>query len=148
MNDFNSFETVAEISIAIIGFAGVITVLGRSGLSETESRWRLIMLFLDGATALWGCLTPVLAVGAELKNTICLTKENRAFLSQHIGDMENVETLDFFHLTISHLKRILEIRPKILAHDLHPDYLSSKFARKQDALPTIAVQHHQRTTRD
>jgi hydrogenase maturation protein HypF len=87
-------------------------------------------------------LTPVLAVGAELKNTICLTKENRAFMSQHIGDMENLETLDFFHLTISHLKRILEIRPKILAHDLHPDYLSSKFARKQDKLPTIAVQHH------
>jgi len=87
-------------------------------------------------------LTPVLAVGAELKNTICLTKENRAFMSQHIGDMENLETLDFFHLTISHLKRILEIRPKVLAHDLHPDYLSSEFARKQDELPTIAVQHH------
>ncbi|MBW2117374.1 MAG: carbamoyltransferase HypF [Deltaproteobacteria bacterium] len=87
-------------------------------------------------------LTPVLAVGAELKNTICLTKENRAFMSQHIGDMENLETLDFFHLTISHLKRILEIRPKILAHDLHPDYLSSKFALKQDELPAIAVQHH------
>ncbi len=87
-------------------------------------------------------LTPVLAVGAELKNTVCLTKENRAFMSQHIGDMENLETLDFFHLTITHLKRILEIRPKILAHDLHPDYLSSKFARKQNDLPTIAVQHH------
>lgn len=87
-------------------------------------------------------LTPVLAVGAELKNTICLTKENRAFMSQHIGDMENLETLDFFHLTISHLKRILEIRPEVLAHDLHPDYLSSEFARKQEDLPTIAVQHH------
>jgi len=84
----------------------------------------------------------VLAVGAELKNTVCITKENRAFLSQHVGDMENLETLEFFHLTISHLKRILEIGPKVLAHDIHPDYLASKFAKKQKDIPTLAVQHH------
>jgi len=87
-------------------------------------------------------LPSVLAVGAELKNTVCLTKENRAFLSQHVGDMENLETLDFFHLTISHLKRILEISPKLLAHDLHPDYLSTKFAHEQTEVPTLPVQHH------
>jgi hydrogenase maturation protein HypF len=87
-------------------------------------------------------LPSVLAVGGELKNTICLTKENRAFLSQHVGDMENLETLDFFHLTISHLKRILEINPEIIAHDRHPDYLSTKYARRQQQLPTMAVQHH------
>ena len=84
----------------------------------------------------------VLAVGAELKNTVCMTKENRAFLSQHVGDMENLETLEFFHLTISHLKRILEIDSKVLAHDIHPDYLASKFAREQKEIPTMAVQHH------
>jgi len=87
-------------------------------------------------------LPSVLAVGGELKNTICLTKENRAFLSQHVGDMENLETLDFFHLTISHLTRILEINPKVIAHDLHPDYLSTKYSRQQRQLPTVAVQHH------
>jgi len=87
-------------------------------------------------------LPSVLAVGAELKNTICITKENRAFLSQHVGDMENLETFDFFRLTISHMKSILEIRPKVMAHDLHPDYLSSKFSREQDEIPTLAVQHH------
>jgi len=87
-------------------------------------------------------LPSVIAVGAELKNTVCLTKENRAFVSQHVGDMENLETYEFFLLTISHLKRILEIRPKILAHDLHPDYLSSKYAKEQNDLPTVAVQHH------
>ncbi|MBW1779589.1 MAG: carbamoyltransferase HypF [Deltaproteobacteria bacterium] len=87
-------------------------------------------------------LPPVLAVGAELKNTVCLTKENRAFLSQHIGDMQNLETYEFFSLTVSHLKRILEIDPKVLAHDLHPDYLSSKFAREQGEFPTLGVQHH------
>ena len=84
----------------------------------------------------------VLAVGAELKNTVCITKENRAFLSQHVGDMENLETLEFFHLTISHLKRILEIDPKVLAHDIHPDYLASKVAKEQNEIPTMAVQHH------
>jgi hydrogenase maturation protein HypF len=84
----------------------------------------------------------VLAVGGEVKNTICLTKENRAFLSQHIGDMENLETYDFFLLTIDHLKRILEIQPSVLARDLHPDYLSSGYAKGQNDLPVIKVQHH------
>jgi hydrogenase maturation protein HypF len=87
-------------------------------------------------------MAPVIAVGAEVKNTICLTKENRAFLSQHIGDMENLETYDFFLQTIDHLKRILEIRPAVLARDLHPDYLSSGYAREQTDLPIIEVQHH------
>jgi len=87
-------------------------------------------------------LPSVLAVGGELKNTVCLTKENRAFMSQHVGDMENLETLSFFEQTIAHLRRILEIRPRVLAHDLHPDYLSSKYAKSQKELPTQAVQHH------
>ena len=86
-------------------------------------------------------LPQVLALGAELKNTVCLIKENRAFVSQHVGDMENLETLDFFRLTIDHLKRILEIEPEVLACDLHPDYLSTRFASEQD-LPVITVQHH------
>ncbi len=84
----------------------------------------------------------VLALGAELKNTICLTKKNRAFLSQHVGDLENLETYDFFKLTVSHLRRILEISPQVMIHDLHPDYLSSRFAREQQEFATLAVQHH------
>ncbi len=84
----------------------------------------------------------VLALGAELKNTICLTKQNRAFLSQHVGDLENLETFDFFRLTVSHLRRILEIDPEVVVHDLHPDYLSSRFAGEQTGFKTLAVQHH------
>jgi hydrogenase maturation protein HypF len=84
----------------------------------------------------------VLAVGGELKNTICVTKENRVFLSQHIGDMENLETFEFFSLTVTHLKRILEVEPDIIAHDLHPDYLSTRFAHDQGGRPLIGVQHH------
>jgi len=87
-------------------------------------------------------LPPILACGAELKNTICLTKDNLAFLSQHIGDLENLETYDFFKLTIEHLKRILDIEPLLMACDLHPDYLSTQYAEKQTLVPKIHVQHH------
>ena len=84
----------------------------------------------------------VLALGGELKNTICLTKKNRAFLSQHVGDLENLETYDFFQLTVSHLRRILAVQPEVMVHDLHPDYLSSRFAREQKEFTPLAVQHH------
>ena len=84
----------------------------------------------------------ILACGAELKNTICLTKGDKAFLSQHIGDLENMMTLDFFKLTVAHLQRILEIQPEIIACDMHPDYLSSLFAREQTDTRVIEVQHH------
>ncbi len=85
----------------------------------------------------------VLALGGELKNTVCLTKENRAFVGQHIGDLENLETLEFLEQTVRHLRRILEVSPRLLVHDLHPDYLTTQVAQAQDELPTLAVQHHQ-----
>jgi hydrogenase maturation protein HypF len=85
----------------------------------------------------------ILACGAELKNTFCLTKERYAFLSQHIGDMENLETLEHFETSIAIFKRLFRIEPEILAYDMHPDYLSTKFAleREREA-QLIAVQHH------
>lgn len=85
---------------------------------------------------------PILACGAELKNTICLTRNENAFLSQHIGDLENMATLAFFEMTIDHLKRILSIDPEIIAHDMHPDYLSTRYALEQSDLERIPVQHH------
>jgi hydrogenase maturation protein HypF len=84
----------------------------------------------------------VLAVGGELKNTICLTKGKHAFLSQHVGDLENVESYSFFHEAIEHLERILEIRPEIIAYDLHPDYFSTKWALRQSGVELVGVQHH------
>jgi hydrogenase maturation protein HypF len=84
----------------------------------------------------------VLACGAELKNTICLTRSSQAFLSQHIGDLENTATEDFFRLTIRHMQRILKIEPEIIAHDLHPDYLSTRWALEQEGVQKAAVQHH------
>ena len=85
---------------------------------------------------------PVLACGAALKNTVCLTKEDRAFVSQHIGDLENLATYAAFRDTIAHLQRILAITPQAIACDLHPDYLSTRYATEQSDLPVIQVQHH------
>lgn len=84
----------------------------------------------------------VLGTGAELKNTVCITRGREAFLSQHIGDLENLETLSSFEHAIEHLQRILEVRPELVVHDMHPDYLSTQWALRQDALPLLAVQHH------
>ena len=114
-------------------------------------------------------LPPVLGCGAGMKNTICLTRENEAFLSQHIGDLENQKTHEFFTRTIDHYKKILDIVPLAVAHDLHPGYLSTEYARQYAAkhrvprpaagksgdchdlpethgmsapVPLVAVQHH------
>jgi hydrogenase maturation protein HypF len=87
-------------------------------------------------------LPQILACGAELKNTVCLTKQKHAFLSQHIGDLENLETYRFFEMTIEHMKRILDIDPQIVAYDLHPDYLSTRYVQEQKGIHKIAVQHH------
>ena len=87
-------------------------------------------------------LPPVLAVGGELKNTICLTRGREAFLSQHIGDLENLESYKFFESTVAGLKRILEIEPQILAYDLHPDYFSTRWALAQEGMERVGVQHH------
>ncbi len=84
----------------------------------------------------------ILATGAELKNTIALTRKDTAFLSQHIGDLDNPAAMAFFEHTIGHLGQILRIEPELIAHDLHPEYLSTKWATSRDDLPRIAVQHH------
>jgi hydrogenase maturation protein HypF len=83
----------------------------------------------------------VLACGGELKNTFCLTKGRYAILSQHIGDLENLETLEFFEETLRNLKKVYRAEPRLVAHDLHPDYLSTRWALRQPE-PRIAVQHH------
>jgi len=87
-------------------------------------------------------LPPVLAVGGELKNTICLTKGRHAFMSQHIGDLENLESYRFFEEAVRHLKGILQIAPEVLAYDLHPDYFSTRWALAQTGIERVGVQHH------
>ncbi|MBA7610701.1 Carbamoyltransferase HypF [subsurface metagenome] len=88
----------------------------------------------------------ILGCGAELKNTFCLTRDEYAFLSQHIGDMENLETMEHFENSIALYKRLFRIEPNIIAHDLHPEYLSTKYAQELAAksadIRLIPVQHH------
>jgi hydrogenase maturation protein HypF len=89
-----------------------------------------------------GFSRPVLACGAELKNTFCLAKEHHAFVSHHIGDLENAETLRSFTEGIEHFRRLFDIDPQVVAHDLHPEYLSTKYALDLDGVDLLGVQHH------
>ncbi|MBI3739491.1 MAG: carbamoyltransferase HypF, partial [Chloroflexi bacterium] len=84
---------------------------------------------------------PTLAVGGELKNTFCLARDHYAFLSHHIGDMENVETYNSFEQGIQHLSRIFRVEPEVIAHDLHPNYFTTQYAKRLN-IPQIGVQHH------
>lgn len=83
----------------------------------------------------------VLAMGPELKNTLCVTRGDKAFVSQHIGDMHNLETLGFHREIAAHLPRILQVTPKAVVRDLHPDYMTSAEAQ-QSGLPVLTLQHH------
>jgi hydrogenase maturation protein HypF len=85
---------------------------------------------------------PVLACGAELKNTFCLAADDRVFVSQHIGDLENAETLLSFAAGIAHYRRLFDIEPQVVAHDLHPEYLSTKYAADLPGVELAGVQHH------
>lgn len=98
--------------------------------------------FVPVPVALEGESRPILAVGGELKSTICVVRGSEAFLSQHIGDLENLESYKFFGEAVEHLQRILEVQPKIVAHDLHPDYFSTKWALGLQDVLLVGVQHH------
>src|SRR6266404_3776888 len=87
-------------------------------------------------------ILPVLAVGGELKNTVCVVRGSEAFLSQHVGDLENLEGYRFFEEAVQHLQRILRTEPKVIAHDLHPDYFSTKWAQERAGVELVGVQHH------
>lgn len=87
----------------------------------------------------------VLAAGPELKNTFCITRDEHAFVSQHVGDMENLETLEHYQSAMGLYERLFRLRPEAIAHDLHPDYLATRYAHERaerERLPLIGVQHH------
>ena len=87
----------------------------------------------------------ILGCGAEEKNTFCLTRDNYAFVSQHIGDMENMETLENYVNTIGLYEKLFRIEPEIIAHDMHPEYLPTKYARElaeKEKISLVPVQHH------
>jgi hydrogenase maturation protein HypF len=116
--------------------------LGKPGHGQTVQLIRRSRGYVPVPVFLHEDLPPILAVGGELKNTVCLTKARHAFLSQHIGDLENLESYSFFETTIASFKRILEVEPQLLAYDLHPDYFSTRWALSQTRLERVGVQHH------
>ena len=87
----------------------------------------------------------ILAAGSELKNTFCITNRNYAFLSHHIGDMENYETLRSFEQGVEHFENLFRVTPEAIAYDLHPNYLATRYAlerAERETIPAIGVQHH------
>nr|WP_321401457.1 carbamoyltransferase HypF [uncultured Desulfobacter sp.] len=89
-------------------------------------------------------LANILGCGAGMKSTICLTRDRYAFLSPHIGDLKSIQVQNFYQETITHMQKILDIRPVCVAHDLHPGYFSTQFAKRLggQGLPLIGIQHH------
>jgi hydrogenase maturation protein HypF len=98
--------------------------------------------FVPQAIDLGTEMEEVLAFGGELKNTFCLTKGHYAVLSQHIGDLENYETMRFFEETLSNLKQVFKVTPRAAAFDLHPGYMSTRMAMASGIEQRIGVQHH------
>jgi hydrogenase maturation protein HypF len=142
----------AEALTRLVGVADVFLVHDRdiharvddSVLRVQAGRPQLVRRargYVPAALALPFESPPVLAVGAELKNTVCLTRGRHAYLSSHVGDLQNAQTHAFFLEVITGLERLLAVEPAVVAHDLHPDYLSTRWARAR-GLPTVAVQHH------
>ncbi|MDQ6750354.1 MAG: carbamoyltransferase HypF [Actinomycetota bacterium] len=85
---------------------------------------------------------PSLACGAELKSTFCLAKGERAWVGHHIGDLQNFETLQSFAEGIAHFEALFAVAPEVVAHDLHPDYLSTRYALEREGVDHVGVQHH------
>jgi hydrogenase maturation protein HypF len=90
----------------------------------------------------WAARRPVLGCGAEQKSTFCLLDGHRAVLSHHLGDLENWETYQSYVDGVGHYRRLFEVDPALVAHDLHPDYLSTAYAQGLDGVELVGVQHH------
>ncbi|GAB4575599.1 MAG: carbamoyltransferase HypF [Anaerolineae bacterium] len=93
----------------------------------------------------WESPAQILATGAEMKNTFCLLRGRDAFLSQHIGEVDSPEALDYFREALGHMQKLFKVQPEVIAHDLHPDYLTTRLARELAAewdVPRVEVQHH------
>jgi hydrogenase maturation protein HypF len=116
----------------------VVRVLGERQLVLRRSRGFVpsaLRLPVDCGRHLLGC-------GAELKNTFAVAKEGRSWVSHHVGDLKNWETLRSFATGIEHFERLFAVQPEVVAHDLHPEYLSTKHALAMGGVRLVGVQHH------
>lgn len=109
---------------------------------ETVHLFRRARGFVPGSIPVGIQSPPVLALGGEMKNTFCITRKGEAYLSQHWGDLNHYHNYVSFLQGIERFKQSLEVKPRVLAHDLHPDYQTSRWAREQEGVLRVAVQHH------
>lgn len=119
---------------ARLGYAPVIKSQDRRAPLESGARLRHTPVINNDVS--------VIGVGGELKNTFCLSRKNEFYISQHIGDLENLETYQAFERSIAHLSSMLRVKPEAIAYDLHPDYLSTRYALSSGIGAKIPVQHH------
>ncbi len=124
-------EILRRCDDSVLSFAGPQRVFIRRSRGLVPERIRLP----EGGP-------PVLACGGDLKNVFCLTRGAEAFASQHIGDLSEHRALEFFEESVVDLQALLQVKPEIVAHDLHPDYYSTRFAQRQPVEVKMAVQHH------
>ncbi len=121
----------------------VLRVVGSADGTERTALLRRSRGFVPASIRLsGGTRRPLLACGAELKSTFCVAKADRAWVSHHIGDLKNYETLRSFADGIAHFERLFSVIPEVVVHDLHPDYLSTRYALEREGVETVAVQHH------
>jgi hydrogenase maturation protein HypF len=141
--DDDAFERLKDIADAFLTHDRAIHIRTDDSVVRPSGVVRRSRGYVpDPVSLAWRADRSVLACGAELKNTFCLLKEKHAFLSHHIGDLENYETLRSFTDGIEHFSKLFDIRPEVVAHDLHPEYLSTKYALELIGVDLIGVQHH------
>jgi hydrogenase maturation protein HypF len=145
--DDQARETLKDIADAFLTHDRAIHVRTDDSVARTFRGRPMLLRRSRGyvpepLTLTTGFPRPVLACGAELKNTFCLARGRHAFVSHHIGDLENAETLRSFTEGIEHFRRLFDIDPQVVAHDLHPEYLSTKYALDLDDVDLQPVQHH------
>jgi hydrogenase maturation protein HypF len=144
--DEDAFERLAPIADAFLTHDRAIHIRTDDSVSRVVNGREMLIRRSRGhvpepVTTAHRFPRPVLACGAELKNTFCLAKDDRAFVSHHVGDLENAATLRSFTEGIEHFGRLFGIEPQVVAYDLHPEYLSTKYALDLD-LDSCGVQHH------
>ncbi len=145
--DPDALERLAPIADALLVHDRPIHTRTDDGVARIVRGRRAVLRRSRGdvpaATALpVACRRPVLGVGAELKSTFCVARGRRAWVGHHIGDLRTAETLLSFREGVEHFERLFAVRPEVVAHDLHPDYLSTAYALEREGVGTVAVQHH------
>lgn len=145
INDDAALQALENIADVVVSYnRQIVTRLDDSVLRVVNKKSFFIRRargFVPTSIQLAQSIPSTLALGSYLKNTFCITRGNEAFVSQHIGDLKNPATIEFFHDTLNQMLTFLDVKPERIAHDLHPDFYTIAFNKEFD-LPQFPVQHH------